>query len=145
MDPYLEPAKIDFCDILNNNGIQCPQEEETKDICITIWRNETPTMIYGTLFENWFDRLCSKFIIRTNAKANSRQMRMFYEDDDDSYEYNSFFSDQPGVFALNACPQFNGIDGNRANLPSSWDSKYEDYWYVRFAVVDHVDNIATHD
>ena len=60
IDPVLEPATIDFCDILNNNDITCPPEDRNEDICIMIWRQEYPTEN-----EDWFDRLCSMFVIRS--------------------------------------------------------------------------------
>ena len=31
------PATINFCQLANDAGIQCPQEDAYKDICVTIW------------------------------------------------------------------------------------------------------------
>ena len=71
---------------------------------------------------------------------------MYYADDDDSYVINRPANGESGEFPLNQCPQFDGGSYyNRAELPSSWTTKYEYNWYVRFAVVDNGGDVATHD
>ena len=60
---------------------------------------------------------------------------MYYSDDEE--DFINYFGYTNGIFPINRCPQFDGGDDyNRANLDQSWFDNYEDYWYIRFAVVE---------
>ena len=85
------------------------------------------------------------FVIRSMEVSKDKRRRMYYADDDDSFIANRLHDGESGEFALNQCPQFDGLNYNRAELPESWTNQYEDYWYVRFAVVQNGGSVATHD
>ena len=78
-----EPAEIDFCDILNANGVTCPAEESNLHyICITIWRDEFPSGISSV---DYYDRLCANLLIFPSESSGISSM-YYLDDPDDAWK-----------------------------------------------------------
>ena len=127
------PARINFCQLANDAGIQCPQVDADKDICVTIWQNQDPNITT----DSDYDKLCQSFVIPHSSVKNSDGVYEWY-----SYpyqkmtNYRSFYDEygefEIGEFPINECYQWINGSMTKAEL---WMDNGPD-WYVRIVPID---------